>query len=311
MSRSMALLPFGVFLLACASRPAEPAATEPAAPRVACQEVDTSIPPEILSYEEGGVTIHSFIAPEHSAGSASHIIETNEGLVVIDTQLFRGYAEQFRDYADGLGKPISHVIVSHGHPDHYFGLEYFEDRPTYAMAETRLDMKQRHRFHLRMHRETEAECEAVTDRVRFVDDDLVLGPQTIGGVDLVFERVLDAEDNDQLVVRIPAAKTLILQDLMATDVHGFTAAGMIDGWIERLRPYEAATEYTHILAGHGRPVGREGITEMITYLETSQRIFDEVDTGEEFLAAMHEAFPDRGGQYLVELMAKMKFEQES
>ncbi|MEM7155631.1 MAG: MBL fold metallo-hydrolase [Myxococcota bacterium] len=309
MTSSVVPLCLGVLLTACASRPSEPSAAAPAEPAVECHEVDTSIAPEILTYEEGGVTIHSFIAPDHSVRTATHIIETDDGLVVIDTQLFRGYAQQFRAFADRLGKPITHVIVSHGHPDHYFGLEYFEDRPTYALAETRLDMKQRHRFHLRMHRETEGECDAVTDAVRFVDHDLTPGPQTIGGVDLVFEQVVDAEDNDQLVVRIPAAKTLILQDLMATDVHGFTAAGMIDRWIERLRPYADATEYTHVLAGHGHPVGNEGIRDMIAYLEASQQIFDEVSTREQFLAAMRETFPDRGGQYLVDLMATMKFEE--
>ena len=286
--------------------PPEPSQDSPA-PEVVCHPVDTTTPPTITTYEEGGITIHSFVAPDHSVKTATHVVETAEGLVVVDTQLFRGYAQQFREYVDGLGKPISHVIISHGHPDHYFGLEYFEDAPTYAMPATRKHMKQRHKMHLRMHREVEGECDAVTDRVRFVEHDLELGTQVIGGITFELENVRRAEDNDQLVIRIPQAKTLILQDLMATDVHGFTAAGMLDGWIAALQRYDALPEYTHVLAGHGKPVDHAGLGEMIAYLEQCKAIWDRVQTADELRTALHEASPERGGDYLVDLMAGMKF----
>lgn len=272
-----------------------------------CHELDTSIPAEISSYEEGGVTVHSFVAPDLSSRTATHIVETAEGLVLVDTQLLRDYAQQFRAYAEGLGKPITHVIVSHGHPDHYFGLEYFEDLPSFALAATFEDIEQRQKFHLRMHREVEGECDAVTDRVRMPAQVLEPGEQTIGGVRFVFESVAKAEDDDQLVIRVPTAKTLILQDLMATDAHGFTAAGMIDSWIELLRGYAGEAEYTHVLAGHGAPVGHAGLDEMVAYLEQSKAILAKAESGEDFIAQMQAAFPDRPGLYLVELMAKIKF----
>lgn len=274
-----------------------------------CRDVDTSVAPTISSYAEGGVTIHTFEAPDSSASTATHVIEGEDALVVVDTQMFRDYARQFREYVDSLGKPVTHVIISHGHPDHYLGLEFFDDLPTYALPETRTDMKQRHKFHLQMHRVTEAECDAVTDRVRFVARDLHLGEQELAGISLTIENAKDAEDNDQVVIRIPEAKTLILQDLMATDAHGFTAAGMIDGWLEILRGYESQTEYTHVLAGHGSPTDHAGITTMIGYLEASQHIFETAETSEEFVEAMRAAFPERQGMYIVDLMAMMKYEE--
>ena len=202
---------------------------------------------------------------------------------------------------------MTHVIITHGHPDHYFGLEYFEDLKTYALPETQVDMKQRNKFHLRMHRETEQECDAVTDRVRFPANDLTIGEQVMAGLNVIVENPKNAEDNDQVVIRIPAAKTLIMQDLMATTSHGYTAAGMIDGWIEVLRGYESQSEYTHVLAGHGAPTDHAGITTMIAYLEESQRIFDTATTQEEFIDAMRTSFPERSGMYIVELMATMKY----
>ncbi|MEM6992846.1 MAG: MBL fold metallo-hydrolase [Myxococcota bacterium] len=296
--------------LACAPKTV-PTATPPAAtePTTACTPVDTSTAPEITRFVEGGLTIHSFVAPAVSASTATHVIESDEGLIVVDTQMLRDYARQFRAYVDGLDKPITHVIVSHAHPDHYFGLEFFEDRPTYALPATRQQVRQRQRFHLRMHRETEQECDAVTDRVRPVANDLPTGAQTFAGVQLQIEHAKDAEDNDQAVLRIPAAKTLILQDLMATDAHAFTGGGMVDGWREHLRRYADDPEIEHVLAGHGSPTDREGIVEMIAYLGESQKILENASTASQFTAAMQSAFPGRPGTYIIDLMGMMEFDQ--
>lgn len=298
-----------LILLVSACGPSRSRTPAPPAPEATteCRPVDTSASPEITRFEEGGVTVHSFVAPEVSARSASHIVETNAGLVIIDTQLFRDYAEQFHDYARGLGKPITHVIVSHGHPDHYLGLEYFESYPTYALPQTRVDMKQRHKFHLNMHRVTEGECDAVADRVRFVEHDLELGERVIGGVTFVFENVVDAEDNDQLVVRLPQAQTIIVQDLLATDVHAYTGGGMLDSWIASLRTLESQGPFAHVLVGHGSPVGHDGLSAMVEYLETSAEVYTTATTGGAFREAMVEAYPERGGLYLLNIIAKIKF----
>ena len=313
-SRLPALAPLAFVLASACATPSASgsASTQPepetsASAAIECKPVDTQTPAEITSYEEGGIRIHSFVAPDSSSRTATHIVETETSLVLVDTQLLRDYAEQFRAYADGIGKPISHVIVSHGHPDHYFGLEYFEDRPSFALEATHEDIRQRQKFHLKSHREAEGECDAVTDRVRMPSEVLEPGEQEIGGVAFVFEQVRRAEDDDQLVVRVPAAKTLILQDLMATDAHAFTAAGMIDSWIETLSSYAGEGEYTHVLAGHGAPVGGEGLEDMIAYLERSKVILAEASDGEDFGARMTAEFPERPGLYLVHLMARIKF----
>ncbi len=120
----------------------------------------------------------------------------------------------------------------------------------------------------------------------------MLGEQVLGGVPIIFESIEDAQDNDQVVIRTPMAKTLMLQDFIATDAHGFTASGMMDGWIEILRGYESQPDVAHALAGHGPPTDRAGITTMIAYLEESQRILDTAKTDEEFIEAMRRSFPN-------------------
>lgn len=272
-----------------------------------CRVLDTSTPFDIHIKTFDDLRVHSLVAPEISSGTATHILETPESLIVVDTQMLRDYARAFRAYADKLDKPISHVIVSHAHPDHYFGLEYFEDLPTFALAPTLVQMKQRGNFHLRNHRENEGECDAVTDRVRMPAATLEPGPKTIGGIEFLFEHLKRGEDNDQLVIAAPAHGVLVLQDLMATDTHGYVGGGMVDGWVAHLERYSQDSRYTYILAGHGVPTDASGLTTMIDYVQDGAQLLNSTESGPAFIEAMHKRFPDKHGDYLLELMATLSF----
>jgi len=300
------LLLFAPSLGACAA--GTPAAAH-ADPATECRPVDTRTPLAVSRVEGEGVVVHTLVSPESSASVTSHVIETERHLVVVDAQLFRGYARQLRDYVDALGKPIDRVIITHGHPDHYLGLELFEDAPSWAFEETRVDIRQRQRFHIRMHREWERECDAVAERAVIPTNVLEEGDYVLDGVTLRLARARDAEDNDQLVVYVPAARALILQDLVANDVHAFTATGMIPHWIEVLRgAQQTYPDAEHVLAGHGPPGGPEVISEMIDYLEGARRIHEaELDEGA-FRDGFLSGWPDRRGTYIVDLMVTVRYD---
>lgn len=300
MNRATILLVQASLLGACGG--GAPAAAHPE-PAAECVAVDTSVPLAVSRIEGDGVVVHTLIAPDSSAAVTSHVVETEGHLVVFDTQLFRGYARQLREYVDGLGKPIDRVVITHGHPDHYLGLELFEDAPSWAFEETRVDIQQRQRFHIRMHRETERECDAVAERAVIPTNVLEEGDYELDGITLRFSRARDAEDNDQLLVYVPAARALILQDLVANEVHPYSATGMIPHWIEVLRAaQETYPDIEHVLAGHGPPGGPEVIPEMIGYLEGAARIHEADLEPEAFRDAYLSGWPDRRGTYVVEMM---------
>ncbi|GAB5541569.1 MAG: hypothetical protein SangKO_013290 [Sandaracinaceae bacterium] len=301
MNRATILLVQASLLGACGG--GAPAAAHPAAEGV---PVDTSVPLAVSRIEGDGVVVHTLVAPDSSAAVTSHVVETEGHLVVFDTQLFRGYARQLREYVDGLGKPIDRVVITHGHPDHYLGLEHFADVPSWAFEETRVDIRQRQRFHIRMHRETERECDAVAERAVIPTNVLEEGDYELDGITLRFSRARDAEDNDQLIVYVPAARALILQDLVANEVHPYSATGMIPHWIEVLRAaQETYPDIEHVLAGHGPPGGPEVIPEMIGYLEGAARIHEADLEPEAFRDAFLSGWPDRRGTYVVEMMVTM------
>ncbi|MFK7991603.1 MAG: MBL fold metallo-hydrolase [Sandaracinaceae bacterium] len=276
--------------------------TRDATAAVTCRPVDTSTPLAVTRAEGPDVVVHTLTAPANSAWVTSHIIETPNRLILIDAQLYRGYAQALRRYVDGLDKPLDRVVITHGHPDHYLGLEFFPDAPHYALPETQADIRQRQRFHIRMHRVGEAECDAVAERAVIPEHAMEEGPYTLDGVRVEFERAYNAEDNDQLVVRVPTAGVLILQDLVAHDVHAWTATGMIPHWIEVLRGYEDEADVRHVLAGHGAPGGPEVIREMIGYLERAQPIHEAELQPDAFRQAFQTEWPSYD-MYIINLMA--------
>src|ERR1700728_1647026 len=94
----------------------------------------------IVARNPGGVLIHTFVAAytNNNIANATHIIESENKLILVDGQFLVPYARKFRDYADHLRKPIERLYLSHRHPDHWFGLgTAFSDIPIYALAETR------------------------------------------------------------------------------------------------------------------------------------------------------------------------------
>jgi len=68
-------------------------------------------------------------------------VVTNAGVVVIDTGPSRRYGEQMRTaIARVTDRPIERVLITHHHPDHFFGNQAFADVPIYALPATRRAM---------------------------------------------------------------------------------------------------------------------------------------------------------------------------
>ena len=65
------------------------------------------------------------------------MIETDAGLVIVDTGPSLRYGETLRQIAlQTSGKGIAEVILTHHHPDHFLGNQAFQGVPIRALAET-------------------------------------------------------------------------------------------------------------------------------------------------------------------------------
>jgi glyoxylase-like metal-dependent hydrolase (beta-lactamase superfamily II) len=74
------------------------------------------------------VRLHTYISPPNGFLVNTQIVEGPEKLVLFDGQLLNASAAEVAAYASRLGKPVERIIVSHGHPDHWAGLEVLAAR---------------------------------------------------------------------------------------------------------------------------------------------------------------------------------------
>ena len=304
------VLYFVVSVVACASTTSvseSAGASAESARGASSLEAVPDVDQEVVTRDFGDVRVHTLVSRADRVGTATHVIESATGVVVLDTHLLRRDARALRAFVDALGKPVEPVIISHAHPDHYFGLEYFDDLPTFALPESIAHMRRRWRGHRSGH--VARVGDAITDYARFPANELVAGSEVVAGVEFRFESVLNAEDVAQLVVRLPAQDVLIVQDLSSQGYHPFVGTLRLRAWRDVLsqliaETHESATE-AYVLVGHGPPGGVSLLEGTRAYLPVAEDVIaGQPATQAEFIDTMKERFPDLEGDLVLPIAAR-------
>ena len=205
------------------------------------------------------VKIHSYVSPMDGWLVNSQIVEGPTEVVIFDGQLLLPYAEEVAEYAAQLRKPVTHIIVSHAHPDHWSGLQVLTERfpsaRVYALQGIADALKARGEGVLTGMRHLFGD--RVASKVTVPTEILAEGDQTIDGVAYKFKKYADAESDLQLVALLPDQKVMLAFDLVFSPRdHMFTVAPNFDHWIDILQDLKANEEYATILIGHDGPVDR-------------------------------------------------------
>ena len=238
------------------------------------------------------VKIHTFISAESFLANATHIIESPNELVVVDGQFVVPYAMQFRGYANSLGKPINRVYLSHGHPDHFFGLgAAFDDVKIYALPETIAFLEQSGE-EIRASR-AEIYGPFVADKVVIPGNTVSAGTEVVDGVTIEHVVNTNAETDYQLALKLPELGVYITQDLLYSGQHVYITQDL-DNWISILGGIEAS-DYELFLPGHGVPADKAEVRNNIKYLEAAKKAYAESADAEAFKNTLLEAFPERSG----------------
>jgi glyoxylase-like metal-dependent hydrolase (beta-lactamase superfamily II) len=234
--------------------------------------------------------IHSFTAPEDGWLVTSHIIELPSQLLVVDARYTLSFARDVVRYAESLNKRVTRLYVTHYHPDHILGAAAFE-APLFALESVA------------------AKIAAVGDRVareehEIVGDDIPAaarrpdryieeGEEVVDGMRIEHRRLRGVETEDALIVALPDANTIIVQDLVYNRAHLFLAERRLDGWREALRQHRDLP-YNCVLPGHGLPGGKPLYDEMIDYLDFAEGALARSSTAVEFKQSLLRQYPDYG-----------------
>jgi glyoxylase-like metal-dependent hydrolase (beta-lactamase superfamily II) len=208
------------------------------------------------------------VLPSHVHG---YVVELGDAVVVVDATAALSSAREMRSIAEGTGKPLQAVLMTHGHPDHFTGLTEFADVPRYA-SQAVIDFA---------HAEDEAKWES--GKMYLGDDfpDTRVFPDTVvrdgdvltfGGVDFHFVELGPAEsDSDSCWwCEVDGVKHAFIGDVISNGVHGFFGDGHARNWLAVLdRLQELFDDDTRFYIGHGdSPVGLAAIDRQRAYVQT-------------------------------------------
>ena len=252
----------------------------------------------------GDVVVHSLTAPQEVFANSSHIIETANSLVVVDTQFLLPNALDVRAYADELGKPIDRVFITHEHPDHFLGSEAFDDVPVYALASTSGNIAAIGDDEVA---EKQADFGEAIAGTYVVPEIIEPGTVDIDGVTFELTEVDNAEAETQLVIRVQDQGVIITGDLIYSGVH-LILAGPADTWATAVSDLAAdSSDYPIVLPGHGLPAGPEVYDTNLAYLSTVGELLGSVDNSDDFKQGLLDAYPELGMEAAIDFAIPFLF----
>lgn len=237
------------------------------------------------------LTIHTYAASPEGFLSNSYIIGLKNNVIVIDAQFSPQEAKKVAKIVESNGKRLSRIVITHPHPDHYYGLEFLGAQ--YNEAEilggplTVDEVKKSLKFW--------AGKEAVSDTFGPTG---VLSANSATMSDIGAQHIVlnDGESIENTIIFIPSKRILFVGDLASNGIHMWLAEGRLDNWLAQLKFLRSLGTFSAIYPGHG-PVGGmvllEEAEKYITDFQYVVRSSRDVDMAIESMLALYPEYKMR------------------
>lgn len=250
-------------------------------------------------YNFNDVKLHAY-STNDNMNDHCYVVESPEGLVIIESTAYKENVQAFADYIKALNKPVAGALLSY-HPN---GYKSFGEVKIYA-TENALKSWQENGGVWNL---TQSFIQALGDKVA---DDLPTSAEiieegtTLNLAGLEF-KVLHSSDGEDYDIEIPAINA-IYRHMMGSKTHNILPAiPYIEAEIADLKSY-LDKGYTLVLTSHNAPEGRKAVEEKIAYLEKVLELAKTSKDKEEFMNAVKEAFPDYAGEAYLGMSAGALF----
>lgn len=245
----------------------------------------------VTVYDFGSIKLHSYNSGDALADEC-YLIESDEGVVMLETGAFTANLVEWKGYIDSLAKPIAGALLAY-HPN---GIENFGDVTVYTTENALTNWGEG------------GSIRALTDSFIAGFGDAVAANHptdvtlvnfgdtvTLAGVDFIIRN----EGDDAYGVEIPAINCVYIH-MLGSDCHNIlTGKEHINAFISELDGFN----YTLVLTSHYTPEGQDAVATKIAYLNKVLELNDSCADAAAFTAAMNEAFPDYSGANYLDMTA--------
>jgi len=228
--------------------------------------------------DTGTVKLHRFASSHHAWNTNSYFLESPTGIVLIDAQLLKSDASMLAGMIKSTGKPLSGVIVTHPHLDHFGGLPELKAQlgkfPVFAAKGTADEMQKAHSQMLRFSKMPNRFGEALDERfdgtVTIVANKQVL---TLAGIDLTIHDLGPGEAVNNIIVYQKDLDLVFAGDTFYPHAHYYIGEGHLDGARNHLNfILENFGAETAVLGGHNNPARAKQASEQIAYINYVEKL---------------------------------------
>ncbi len=233
-------------------------------------------------------------------GENSFTLLGEDEAIQIDSPWMLGDGEILAEEIASSGRELTHILLTHGHPDHYMGLAPIIERfpnvkvlarqPVIDEIATQFQSKW---VHWEPMYGSQLPIEPVIP-------DLLEGDSiSLEGNEIQFLDLPPAETMNATVFYIPSMEALITGDLVFNKMHPYFAdLNNAESWMSALESVQAFSPIKDVYPGHGPVGGPEVLEDAMTYLEVYQDVARPGIPLRTFAPIMAERFPDYAPTFL-------------
>ncbi len=262
----------------------------------------TAHPPELR--------LQVFVSPTHPIGNdgltfsptTSTLIYGTHEAILVDAQFIKNDIDELGNVIEELGKTLTTIFITHGHADHYFGIDVLAERfpgvRVVATAKVVADIVERGSQDLGTFSAWFGDNLVVPTSIPepLEDDGLVLEGHRLQVID-----VDQADISPSSALYVPQLGAVIAGDLVYNEIHqmlALTGPAEWERWAASVDDIAALQPRT-VVAGHKKLDASDDDGETILastkkYILDFARIAESAASPEQIIEAMQELYPDHG-----------------